>query len=466
MPRLSPAAKAIRFAITGAVAAGLLAGCAGSSSRQLARAGDAVVREKARHGHAVDQAEQAVAKTPGDAAARSALGQAYLDAGRFESAAVTFGDAAQLGDASARVQLSLALARIGAGDTRGAVAVLDDAADSIPAADRGLALALAGETSRGVAILLDTLRNGENTTKLRQNLAFAYALDGRWREARIAMAQDVPADRIDDRISDWAMMSQPEDVQRRVATLLSVPIGVVDPGQPARLALGATTPGVQFAAAPAASAAPAADAELPALAPTQAPASVPGLAEAPAPAAAPVVAEPVSSRFAVAFAAPPHQGLITQPVADAVVPTVRAPAAYRIERPATAPRAAQLAPLRAPTLASDAGTHLVQLGSFSSEANARRAWGIYTARNTELRGYRLTITPVVVRGKNYWRVAAAGLDRGGASRLCSGLKSRGGACFAYAANHVPGVDRPAMALAVNPTWIGTGAGAGVKARHR
>jgi Flp pilus assembly protein TadD len=450
---------AIRFAVTGAVAASLLAGCAGSSSKQLARAGDAAVRNGVKHGRAVDLAELAVGQSPNDAAARLALGQAYLDAGRFQSAAVTFGDAAQLGDTSTRTQLSLVLARIGAGDTRGAVALLDQSADTIPSTDRGLALALAGETSRGVAVLLDTLRGGENTVKVRQNLAFAYALDGQWREARIAMAQDVPADRIDDRISEWAMMSRPDEVQRRVASLLSVPAGVADPGQPARLALGAASPSERFAVAET----PRATAELPALA--DAPAALPG----PVPASAPV-AEAASPSFAAAFAAPPHQGLVAQPVIQPIVQPVPAPAAYRSNRPVAAHRVAIAAPTPAPRAVEGAGTHLVQLGSFSSEANARRAWGVYTARNAELRGYRMTITPVVVRGKNYWRVAAAGLDRSGASRLCSGLKNRGGACFAYAANRVPGVDRPAMAVATTITapapWFGTAGGAGAKARRR
>src|SRR5690606_16603798 len=118
-------------------------------SKQLARAGDHAQRSSEKWARAVDEAEQQVAQSPNDAAARLALGQAYLDAGRFRSAATTFSDAIALGDASGRTQLSLALARIGAGDTRGAAAVLDEARDSIDATDRGLALALAGETDRG-----------------------------------------------------------------------------------------------------------------------------------------------------------------------------------------------------------------------------------------------------------------------------------------------------------------------------
>lgn len=436
MSRMS--AKALRFAVTGVLAAGLLAGCAGS--KHMARAGDHAVRTAAKQDRAVGAAEAVVAASPNDAAARLALGQTYLEAGRFQSAATSFSDAIALGDTSGRTQLSLALAKIASGEGRSAVAVLDGARDSIAAGDRGLAMALAGETTRGVGILLDALRAGENSPKLRQNLAFAYALDGQWREARISMAQDVPADQIDDRISAWAMMSQPEAVERRVASLLGVPMGVADAGQPQALALGGGVQDARLAAVE--TAAPTTAGELPAID------EAPVAAAAPAPAPVPVVAEiapvpaPVSTPFSTAFAAPEapvhaapaaRPGFVSQPLVHAV--------------PSRALRVAPVAarPVRS-QLARTGGTHLVQLGSFSSEANARRAVGTF-ARRPELRGLNLTITPAVVNGKNFWRVAAAGLDGGSALRLCSGVKNRGGACFAYAATNAPTGARPAFALA-------------------
>lgn len=455
MSRMSHTAKAIRYAITGALACGLLTGCAGSSSRHLAKAGDYAARSGAQQDSAIDAAENTVARDPNDAAARRALGQAYLDAGRFESAATTFGDAIALGDESGRTRLSLALARIGAGDRPSAVAVLDEARDAIPAADRGLALALAGETGRGVAILLDALRGGENTPKMRQNLAFAFALDGRWREARIAMAQDVPADKINDRIGEWAAMARPEDVQRRVATLLAVPLGVADPGQPVALALGAVPQDARFAAAEPADAelapidaAPGpqtASAELPPLDPAPAEIAPPARYSA-APAFAPA-AVPASASFSAAFAAP-QADVVSQPVVQAIP----APPAYRAPRTAhaAAPVLAPKAPRRAvAAVSSGQGTHLVQLGSFSSEANARRAVDIFTARDPELRNRTLTITPAVVNGRNFWRVAASAHDGGSALRLCSSVKSRGGACFAYARARAPAGGQPQLAIAVS-----------------
>lgn len=425
-------AKAIRYAVTGALTAGLLAGCAASS--HMARAGNYATKATARNDRAVSVAEQAVAKAPNDAAARVALGQAYLDAGRFQSASTTFSDAIKLGDASGRTQLSLALAQIGAGDQAAAIGVLDGARDAIPASDRGLAIALAGQPDRGVAILIDALRGGEDSSKLRQNLAFAYALSGQWREARIAMAQDVPADQISDRIGAWAEMSRPEDVQKRVASLLNVPTGIADAGQPTALALTAPAEAKQFAAAAVAPAAPAG--ELPPI--DQAPAAI-ETAPAPTPVAPAAVfaAAPAPKPSAAAFDA----AFAPKPVAVAAAPTPRAVfAAHRVAK------AAPVGPARAVTPVAG-GSHMVQLGSFSSEANARRAWGIYTARNPELRSLRMTITPAVVNARNFWRVAAAGLDGQSAQRLCSGLRNRGSACFAYAATRTLVGARPALALA-------------------
>ncbi|HEX8058327.1 MAG TPA: tetratricopeptide repeat protein, partial [Novosphingobium sp.] len=324
----------IRYAITGALALGLLAGCAGSS--HMARAGDHAVRTAKKQNGSINAAEQAVAQSPNDAAARLALGQAYLDAGRFQSAATTFSDAMQLGDSTGSTELRLALARIGAGDMRGAVAVLDEARDTIQPADRGLALALAGQTGRGVAVLIDALRGGENSPKLRQNLAYAYALNGQWREARVAMSQDVPADQIDDRIGNWAEMSRPEDVQRRVASLLAVPVGVADAGQPVALALGGVAePAQQRAeAAPAAPVARTADAELPAIG--EAP--VPTVAAAPAPA---------STEFATAFAAQPQSNYVAQPVVQHAAAAPQVAAADYAAKPSF-----QAAPVRASRVAA------------------------------------------------------------------------------------------------------------------
>ena len=443
--RLSP--KSMRFAIAGVVAISLLSGCAGGNAPRSASASASqaeMAMAKGKVEQAIPLAEAAVQSSPRDAALRVTLANAYLKAGRFDSAATTYEDAMELGDNSARTALALALSDIAAGRNRDAVALLDDWRESIPASDLGLALALAGETGRGVAILTDALRYGENSAKLRQNLAYAFALDGRWREARLMMQQDVPADQIDDRLSTWATQARPEDHRVRIATLLGAPVRQ-DSGQPQMLALSNTPSAEQLAAESsmqqpveqlAAAAAPVEAPVVPAVVVAQAePAS-------PAPvASAPVATASVASWDSIAA------DEVAAPVARPSI-AVAQPAAPRGSLRTKAPAPARVA-VRPATVAKG-GSHLVQLGSFSSPQGARRAWGIFTAKNPELKNYRMTITPAVVHGKNFWRVAAGGFNNASAGGLCASVKKRGGACFAYAANRAPATNVPVQLRAAAP----------------
>jgi len=452
--------KLLPLGMTGALALAIAASAGFSADVVAKQAPDKTAAaaqsalSKGQVDKAIELAETLVAASPREPGYRALLAHAYLKAGRFQSASATFDDAMKLGDNSAKTALGLALSYSAAGRHRDAVAILDDWRDAIPVADLGLALALAGEPTRGSAVLADALRNGENTPKLRQNLAYAYALDGRWREARIMMMQDVPAGQIDARISDWAAKTRPEDTQLRVAGLLGAPMRG-DPGQPSRLALNTNPVNEQLAAQTAAvepvqqvaAAAPAAELPPVAALASYTPVTTP-VASEPAPVAAP-------SKFAAAFAEPQAapaptpvvdasgMAFISRPVVQAV-PTrqARAPRAVAVAQTRTAPRRVAYA---APVPTNAPGTHMVQLGSFFTQQGARRAWGIYTAKNPELRGFRMTITQAQVRGKTYFRVAAAGINGNqGAWGLCGTVKSRGMGCFAYAARTgVPGTKAPA-----------------------
>jgi len=423
----------VRYAFGTALAAALLAGGAGMSQTAFADRG--VASQERSSIKAIAKAEKAAAKAPRNAAMRVSLGHAYLASGRFESAVQAFRDALSLGDATASTALSLSLAQVASGDQGGGVATLDQWRESIPASDFGLALALAGETGRGVAVLADALRSGEDSPKLRQNLAYGYALDGRWQEARVMAAQDVPADQLDQRISEWALQGRPEDFRKRVAALLAVPLRS-DQGQPEYLALnGGAAAAPQFAAA-AAPAAPAADAELPpAGEPDDWSEAQPAFAAAPAPEPLPfesAFAEPAASAPAV-----PSGGtsFVTRPVIQELPARSLEPGRKANTSRAQAP--SQRASLAVPVGAGD--THRVQLGSFLSEERARKAWSIFVSRNPELREFRMLITAAVVNGRNFWRVAATGLDARGASSLCSNVRGRGAGCIAYSVNRpLPG----------------------------
>jgi Flp pilus assembly protein TadD len=447
-------------------------------------------QDELKKGHvdkAISLAEAAVQAAPREPAYRALLGQAYLRAGRFQSAVTALNDAMTLGENSARTALALSLANIAAGNNREALAILNDWRDAIPANDLGLALALAGDTGRGVQLLHDRLRAGDTSPKLRQNLAYAFALDGRWREARMMVSQDIPANQIDARLSSWAAQSAPGAYQARVATLLGAPVRG-DPGMPVQLALNASSD-VQQAAAEAA-ALPEVAAPAPVAVAVAAPSELPPVDGLPVaapvevaaynPPAAPTVetsAEAVlpagapTERFEQAFASN-EPTFVSNPVVQAI--PARAEPARPAARPVRAtPRyaaAPTAAPRRAPRHAAAApaprlagvrvaatpvaarpvagvGTHLVQLGSFSSQQGARRAWGIYAAANPSLKNFKMTITQATVRGKLYWRVAAAGFDGTGARGWCASLKQSGGACFAYA---VPRSGAPALAAAPTP----------------
>ncbi len=426
----------IGLGVTTAMAAIMLTGCASNPApRAEVSASEArTAMANSQHEAAIQAAEAAVMAEPRNAAHRMRLGNAYLDAGRFASASTSFEDAMTLGDNSPRAALSLALALTGQARYGEAAAVLSDHEGQIAASDIGLAYALAGQPERGIHILSNAIRGGDNTVKSRQNLAYAYAVAGRWREARMMVAQDVPAHEVGQRMSEWAQLTHAEAYQARVAGLLGVPANIRDAGQPVHLALANTAGDAQFAyndAAPVSGdAMVAGDAER-----MSVPASGGELPSVGAPTAAP-------SSFAGAFAAnetprpaeTPSDRYVSQPVVQDV-PAMRTPASAT-RTPAIARPALATAPESTPASVGgpvDNPTHFVQLGSFSSEAGANRAWDIYVSRYPELANREKVITRAVVDGRNYWRVSAAGYDRASSRAMCSRVDaSSGEGCISWA----------------------------------
>jgi Flp pilus assembly protein TadD len=420
--------RMVGFAVTSALAGALLTGCAANVAppANLSANQAEAAMAKGKYAEAVAHAEAAVLAEPQNPAYRAVLGSAYLDAGRFASAETAFKDAIQLGDATPRSALSLALALSAQAKYAEAAALLNSRESDIATADLGLALTLAGQPERGIYLMGNAIRGGDNTAKMRQNLAYSYALAGRWREARLMAAQDVPADKLDDRIGQWAQMAAPEARQLRVAALLQVPAGVRDAGQPLQLALS-NNPSIDQLAAESTAVAAAGNAELPSLAVASAPVHEGPLAQAAEPAyEAPRPAR--SSEFASAFSAPALPAIAPAPVVQDAARFVQAPVVQAVSVRTTTPAASAAA--RA-ALRAD-GTHLVQLGSFSSEAGAHRAWSLYTKKYPELSGHEMVISEAVVRGKHYWRVAAAGFGRSSSTSMCGRVKASGASCFAYA----------------------------------
>lgn len=443
MTRTTHNNRLIALVASTALASVALSGCTTKAAPRADLSADKAqsLLAKGKTDKAIGHAEAAVLADPRNAAYRAMLGAAYLEEGRFVSAAQSFDDAMALGDQSARTALSYALAEIAAGNHSRAIAVLDDWRDDIPAADLGLAFALAGEADRGVHILGNALRAGENTPKLRQNLAYAYALQGNWRAARLMAAEDVPAGQLEDRISEWARTARPDDYGKRVAALLGVD-PVADPGQPVALAL-ANHPSAEQLVAEAAALVPArTQPQTVDIAPSAPSAELPPLElpAAPAPSRAqplpqlaqtgPDVARP--EKFEDAFAAPAPTGATLAQMVENTVRFISQPVVQKM--PARHGAAEQPARREARRPERVSGDHLVQLGSFSSRQGARRAWGIYTKRHPELENYDMVITEARVRGKTYWRVSAGGLGASQANSMCASVKRGGEGCITWAAN--------------------------------
>lgn len=409
--------------------------------------------EKGQVTKAVAYAEAAVLAEPRNANYRALLGAAYLDEGRYASASQSFADALELGDTNSRTVLSYALTSTALGNGKDALKQLRDWESTLDPADAGLALALAGNPERGVFVLTNALRAGQNTAKIRQNLAYTYALAGNWRAARVMAAEDVPANQLDARLSDWAQKARPEDHMVRVSTLLGIQ-PASDGGLPTRLALS-NFPSAKERVAEAEAAkpidkAPAQVAKAPGSV-TQAEAiafkrdvkdtsvksvdpTAARVAAAPKKVVAPIVnpaAKPSPKPVAPRFVSRP----VTQRLPQGSAPTkAPKPAAKRV---AKAPAPTQTAPARAKAPAPAGDTHMVQLGSYVSETEAKRGWTTLKGKFPQLAKHDVVITKAEVKGKTYYRVAAAGFGRQGAAQLCSTVKSAGRGCFAYSKNNPP-----------------------------
>lgn len=441
---IRPTIKQAMLAAT-ATAALALAGCSGGigGSRAASASDAAAARADGETEKAVTLAEQAALAAPADPAAKAELGSSYLAAGRFVSARQAFEDALVLGDVSPQTALGFVLALIATGEQRAALETLGEWQDAMAPSDLGLAYALAGNPEMGAQVLTNALRAGQNTPQLRQNLAYAHALGGQWAAARIIAAEDVAPDELDERISQWARTARPEDYTIRVANLLGVQARV-DSGMPMRLALGAGTTTDQLiaeasaqadVARPVVATRTAASGELPPVDLLASSATTRELQQLD-----PSVGEPSAPRdFGSAFGRDDEvvaSRVVSNPVVQEAPPRTVAPVAVAV--PQTVPKPApkpELAPKPAARTASAqemaGGSHLVQLGSYGSEADARRGWAIFSKRYPQVAGREQVITRAKVRGKIYYRLSAGNLAASSAKSLCATVKKAGQGCIAW-----------------------------------
>ncbi|MEO1489824.1 MAG: SPOR domain-containing protein, partial [Pseudomonadota bacterium] len=127
------------------------------------------------------------------------------------------------------------------------------------------------------------------------------------------------------------------------------------------------------------------------------------------------------------------QQFVSKPMVQ-TVPT----AAAQARADSTAKRVApKPAPKRVVTASKGADTHMIQLGSYNSRAEANAGWETLKRKFAELRDRDVVITKAKVKGRIYYRVAAAGFGKSSARAMCGTVKSAGRGCFAYAATNPP-----------------------------
>lgn len=367
-----------------------------------------------RHGDdAVRWAEAAVELRPQIADYRAVLGQAYLLAGRFASARTTFNDALTLSPGDGKVALNLALAQIAEGDWTGARQTLDSNSGSIPASDRGLAMALAGDPASAVNLLLPVAKQPGADAKLRQNLALSLALGGRWQDARMVAGMDLSPTDADKRMTEWAAFARPASRYDQVAALLGV-TPAADPGQPVALALNASTPVVASA--------PAVDSYLPKATAEVAVAAAPIDAGTTAPAVSTVVFGPRAEVV---------QPLPVQPAVGSKAPLIKAPKSAIKAAIFVKPMAAPTTPGAAKVSVSK-GNYYVQLGAYDNAGIARDAWSRASRAYSGFADHAPTGMAVTVNGKNFYRLSVGGFNQNSAKQLCAAYHAKGGVCFVRA----------------------------------
>jgi Flp pilus assembly protein TadD len=418
--------KAFRFgsAISLAAVASMTAGCAApqrhaSNASSLGGKADGEVGLAVRAlaalnandpATAIDYAERAVERTPDDVSLRALLGNAYFLGGRFASAEAAFKDALSINANQPQVILKLALVEIAQGRNADALQLLDASRGVLDAADYGLALALAGRPADAVAALEVVARADGADSRVRQNLALAYAFSGDWTNARTVAAQDVPADQLDARIHQWMQLASPAHPSDQIAALIGVTPAAADPGQPTRLALRKDDTRLALAA--------------PALLPQVAVASPPSAEVPPAPIADFV--PPPPPVMAVAVPQPAAAPVAAFDTGFVEPPPARKPIAARRASPPIVPASFRSVPAR--RVGNSAA--VVQLGAFGNAERVAAAWNVAAHRFGSLKGYTPVSARFVSAKGTFYRLSVRGFGSDREARtVCESVRKAGGSCF-------------------------------------
>lgn len=124
------------------------------------------------------------------------------------------------------------------------------------------------------------------------------------------------------------------------------------------------------------------------------------------------------------------------PVAEPAVAPAGTPAASpkpdpapAAKPPTAAPRPAAVATPAAAPVAAATASHRIQLGAFSTEANALAQWRAASDRHSQLRGLSPLVNATSAGGSPLYRLQAAVRNEAEARALCDALKAAGQACL-------------------------------------
>jgi Flp pilus assembly protein TadD len=424
-----------------------IAGCAvgphkaqmlGSASGHIGLASQAqAALEAKQYATAVSLAEQAVQYTPDDAGFRMLLGNCYFAAGRFASAETAYRDSLSLLPDQPEVVLKLALVQIAQGKDAEALGYLNLARDSIDPADYGLAVALAGRPVDAIQVLEAAARAPGADSRVRQNLALAYGLAGKWTEARTIAAQDLAPEQLEPRIQQWMQVAARARPSDQIAAVTGIQ-PAADPGEPQRLALkGVQNPLERLAQSAAQQTQQSTSVLLPDPEPV---AAQPQAVIAPQPASQSVNPEPAPQTVQAAPA--------TQAAPDPLAAAAVSEAAKTLVQPATAAAPPPLptkfdAPppsyvaitdrvRKAAAKARSEGNSnaVVQLGAYSSPKAVEAAWNTIAHRYSSLGGYEPVSAKFRSSRGTVYRLSVKGFASAGqAQHLCSTLREKGANCF-------------------------------------
>ena len=374
------------------------------AGKQALAAEKAIARREADR--AIRAAEEAVRLKPDNAAYRQLLGLAYVAGGRFASAETALSDAMTLGNRDSRTVVNLVLVRIALGRNDAAQALLAANADKVPAADYGLAMAMAGNAPEGVRILSEAIHDPSATARTRQNLAYAYALAGRWKDARLVVGMDLDPQAANQRITQWAAVAAPELAPLRVASLIGVSMAGDDAGQPVALAL-------------APEAAPVADA------PVQ---MASYEMDVPRHVAEELIETADSAPIGAADAIPVRIAVSPTPGVSHRDSMPRNIPAQTASRKTAFPVMQKVALIR--PVDNGVSNWVVQLGAYDSAAVAREKWMSMSRSNGMLAAFPVMASQATINGTVFHRLAIKGFaSRADAVALCRSIRLGKGQCF-------------------------------------